>query len=76
MVLSESLPQGIVSDGKSLWVSGQTNSYLYNFDLDGNLLQFLDFLGFLDSPNGMAFDGAFLWVVNADTDSISQVSIS
>jgi hypothetical protein len=65
-------PSGLVLHDNMIFVSDAGNPAIYAFDLDGNLIDFLELSGAI---NGIAFgpDGA-LWYVDPEDNSLARIT--
>ena len=66
-------PSGITTDGKYLWMTGETNNSIYQLDKTGNLIRTIAVGGFATGPRGITTDGKYLWICGAIANNIYQL---
>lgn len=68
-------PYGLAHDGASLWSGEQGSGMVHQMNEQLSSGFALNAPGGL-YPNGLAFDGTFLWVTNAASDSLFKIALS
>ncbi len=75
LVAENSQPEGITTDGTSMWIVDQGNAKVYKYHMWGGLEATWDLYLENSEPEGIVTDGASLWVVDQGTKKVYQYTL-